>query len=909
LTANKYSMVGYTFLGYSTGSDWTNASTWTNISAADWAIANDSDIYSMNPTTISTDRGFFSYNFYIAATDEYCFTPTFVSHETTAGYDYNFYNVIKDQIHNSMYNGGKINLYAMWKANKYNIVFDTNMNDGSTTPQFYSLTTSSYNNKDDANPYFIDNVSYNYANANYANGYTDGYYYDGTMNRISLVVTFDTNKWEIVYGGNVYHLTDVLIDRYGYTWMGWYVSPDSTLSSTFKEFFNTNGSLNWTSVDGSNQIIDASTYADRDVLARQSCTKFDYEWICKTNYEETKFDTSYHYANNGVDRIDTLVRLDLEYLNNEEIENDHYDATYYNHNVYGKFTLYAGWQANTYKVSYGYGTNGIDKDAKNDTASLNTNTSIAHYAGSLDTIKNEPFLDTTTPLQHNSGDYFELVFDCEYDPQYVTRIGYTFLGWRLGLHSENIIDKGDKIEINYDYIKNENVADTGNGDDCYLYEDKSKLTTPDDEFLGTPEVLGDTESGNNIDNHFIIMFAVWEANIYKVNININKGAADTTVAYYGWDSNNLTNSQASGLISITLNVEFDTNEWYFESTGDTLLDIEVAKEGYFWIGWYTNAEAVEGKLSGTTDFLTSGNDYDYENAYNSYIDKIDALDSYLGIYRRVPTMRILDYSLFNQFVFRTYAEVSTNDDLYDLEDTLGYSNNNGYVFNGSTTYGNWIESRSNSKFELTIYAKWQGIIYETTFDATSFGNGTYEIGSTTAYYITAANGTYTSTTAKCNMYVMFDKNLYTSNYQEILDIESDYTTGTIVGEHIKDVIKIDRYGYSWTGWYTRGYEAANKTQRLATDGSTYFYVGDMAENSKLIVDGHDKGLKTFKSNYSTLMTDADYAKFTKSIYDTLLTKTTTYTEGNPSNTDVYEMTLYAGWKANSYNVYYESNDS
>ena len=119
LSANNYAMVGYTFMGYSSVSDWTNYSIWSRID--NWTMATDTDIYNMNTDISGT--AFFSYNFYVQAVSGYEFNPTFVSHETVVGednpYDYNFYNVIKNQIHNSLYHGINIQLYSVWRANRY----------------------------------------------------------------------------------------------------------------------------------------------------------------------------------------------------------------------------------------------------------------------------------------------------------------------------------------------------------------------------------------------------------------------------------------------------------------------------------------------------------------------------------------------------------------------------------------------------------------------------------------------------------------------------------------------------------------------------------------------------------------------------------------------------------------------
>ena len=1075
LSANNYSMVGYTFMGYSSENDWSNFSHWSRVD--NWTIGTDTDIFNMDTNLIG--RAFYSYNFYIEAIQSFSSEPTFVSHETivtidgenTNPYDYNFYNVLKDQIHDSLYFYNNVKLYSVWKANKYNIVFDMNdysnvnplnttVSKGSTEAQFNVLNTNNVQmsilNTDhyDDPFYFVNDATYQQANENYENGYTDGYYYDSTKTRISMVVTFDSNDWYLVYNGKTYNLEDILIDRYGYSWYGWFVSTDGKLDSNFARFFNTDGKLNWTSVIASNRVIESRTLASKDTVDDSNRLKFDYDWICKTTFVEPKFDTSYEYRKNNTDRVDTLHRLDIEYLKLDESYNDvdfeytrnyfrntefagtsEYSDVYYNHNVYGKFKLYAGWQANTYTLAYDYGTYGIDTGKTNKTENNNLMHNEVVVSGKSILASAKQLRGTTSPLQSNSGDYNTLIFDVEYNPQYVTRIGYTFMGWRLGLTSVNsvsgfaidnsdnsavtidekvsIASKGSKICINYNSIIIDDGSETtGVTTNCYLYRDMSNVAGSS-ETLGAFETLGDSESDcNSTLNHYVGMYAMWKTNIYTVKLDVNASANDTTTSNYFLTNSLERQPLASGIIPVNIYVIFDTNVWYYETTssGMDLTDVILEKFGYFFLGWYTDAEAKEGRnilsqdtinSAHYTDFLMTGTDYNYTNSYNTYPDRIDDFDVYIQNAARTtavqrlasaPQMRVLDYALFNQFVFRTYGETSTNSNLYTFESRLktAYSKVNGYtitnddkMFTSNVTdeyslasrKGNWVEIRNYNEstktetttFEITIYAKWQGIVYEISFNGTSFEDDS-GIGTTKAQYITEKNGqTYNSDSANCSIYVMFDRNLYTSSYNEIWQVESDYYAqiadnandieAITKGLHLNEIINIDRYGYTWTGWYTRGYEylpdqtfnevsikhATNGTKsesipsetgdtRVPTytveqnDGTNY-YVGKMLETdnvymetdgfnhryySSLIVDGHDYSQKTYRSSYSTNYVPitnynkanygtAAYTKFSFPIYSDLQTFETNKED------KTFTFTLYAGWEANTYQVYYESN--
>jgi hypothetical protein len=133
----KYSMWGYTFMGFASDSTWSNASSWKIInprvddhSDTTWSRYNDFDIYSdIAENRQLYGRAFFSYNFYddnkYDTSGGYWTNPTFVSHDTLYSvatdengkksydftYNYNFYNTLKESIHASMYEDTNVVLY------------------------------------------------------------------------------------------------------------------------------------------------------------------------------------------------------------------------------------------------------------------------------------------------------------------------------------------------------------------------------------------------------------------------------------------------------------------------------------------------------------------------------------------------------------------------------------------------------------------------------------------------------------------------------------------------------------------------------------------------------------------------------------------------------------------------------
>ncbi|MBQ4541975.1 MAG: hypothetical protein IJA23_03885, partial [Clostridia bacterium] len=161
LQDNGYAMVGYTFFGYSTVDTFDQdnfllgKSAWSNESS--WLISrttvHQTDIWSESHTLYGT--GFFA-----VRSNDINNTPSFVSYENSGTYVYNFYNSLKDRIHNSMYGDhDEVILYSVWKQNKYNLVFDTNdsqKGNGSTIANFYSSTTGSASYSYHYEHYFID---------------------------------------------------------------------------------------------------------------------------------------------------------------------------------------------------------------------------------------------------------------------------------------------------------------------------------------------------------------------------------------------------------------------------------------------------------------------------------------------------------------------------------------------------------------------------------------------------------------------------------------------------------------------------------------------------------------------------------------------------------------------------------
>src|SRR5699024_3865557 len=79
-------------------------------------------------------------------------------------------------------------LNAHYEANVYKVNFNGNKNIGSTNPYFFNSTSQS----------FVD----------------EQYEFDDT-----LTIKFDTDEWTLNDNTDI---SSVLVDRFGYTWMGWY---------------------------------------------------------------------------------------------------------------------------------------------------------------------------------------------------------------------------------------------------------------------------------------------------------------------------------------------------------------------------------------------------------------------------------------------------------------------------------------------------------------------------------------------------------------------------------------------------------------------------------------------------------------------------------------------------------------
>ena len=167
-------MVGYTFMG------WSSDTSWTNVDQSQVALFNNCKSFVSSGSTSET--------------------------YDTMG-EYNFYTILKSQILNptKITIGGKqysnVNLYARWEAEVYTVAFNVNVD-----------------------PVLgIDKGNQVVSTTSYAQ------FYDRNENRYSsddqlwlVTVVFDTDVWD--------NMTDSLVTRYGYDWNGWYFSKEDTVN-------------------------------------------------------------------------------------------------------------------------------------------------------------------------------------------------------------------------------------------------------------------------------------------------------------------------------------------------------------------------------------------------------------------------------------------------------------------------------------------------------------------------------------------------------------------------------------------------------------------------------------------------------------------------------------------------------
>ena len=613
-TLNKYmTLDGYTFIGwgsqkyttydasgnltaaidrYDQNYTWNSSSSWfsvteyfaasaraqlsallgmTDVYSSDFYIKTSTSAYTNKTGYIVTDTGYKS-------NENYNFWSAYISH---------FAGSLGKYIANSAVEDEKplktIYLYAVWKPNTYALTFnvnDKNYENGSTVSTL-NKRESSFNWKLNNDILSVDNT----VGLSLSSG-------SGTTKTYYFYITFDTNNWYVVDADNASsmamkknslsylyedsgdYLLDFIIDRYGYSWLGWtYNKVDNYLENTSTAptyennlvfasnyyYINYSASvrsdtpltLNYTLYNLISQKNEAFDSVTSEFVYKGANSDY-LNTICAGGYDQTK-SYVYFYDYKKIDRksqglsaalshTDKKCYIAEDYLNIDTFTYSYNDTTksyfaYFDTSLsyqaysissnrlvltrqferfkYKYITLYSYWQTNEYEFKI---------DFRDDIT----------YEDSFEPIGSDTVKDKDSYTFYNSNKAY---FDDEtlierllnFNP---VRIGYDFLGWSFFYikGQQNTVYEGD-------YLLNANLLSTYTvtiGQEpvtmipLFIANDlrtKNRQSAISSSLV--QEAYGDAEQHA----HYTYIFAIWKAQTYTANISLNIEAEDLENLY------------------------------------------------------------------------------------------------------------------------------------------------------------------------------------------------------------------------------------------------------------------------------------------------------------------------------------------------------------------------------------------
>ena len=764
-------------------------------------------------------------------------------------------------------------LYGIWKPNVYTLTFEANDKNASTpngsTIHSLEINSGKFGLGETVNYHFND--SFIVGNLGFQqNGVNTKTYY--------CYVTFDDNDWFITESavvaaemtsyddyfavasstgyGKVYgdqnklaiagstqsNLLNVIIDRYGYSWLGWFtktkananVSTSATTNTQWlifnSEYFNKNskGTIRKElpilgkakdCTESSFNVSAVTNVNSTAVDANKSCV--DYRWFATKNEPYSEF----VYV--GENKINTSILKTRTMTDPDGNSGSTYLIAFYNYK-YSR-TPFAPASGNTYGYSaIDFLNNNSGNSRRAQTAKLN-NTS---YSSVEDTYLT--FFDTSLSydcysiVKSNSGDYTTIkivrnndnrskirtltLYACwetnRYDiviewrdeetikddyalgsteagilqsdgsinkdalgPAYFddaeladrlnkfnpVRVGYDFVGWTYlydlyegAVNNPTILLK-DNIETMY-YL-NDSILTKLKWNNVItrpIFTDAGLVNSTN--FAGRQETFGDTET---MTSHTIYVFALWKAQTFTINIDLNiqaeelenlyekdsnfaialyeasrSGGSKTVnyqkstgvrTNYYKYDSNNYAEIVANLNFVVTFDGNFadaycqivrgsDTYTYYLE-------ELFAVSTGYYLLGWMLNSTdpntlfVANGLYSA---FGTDGSIVNLEDSTSNLISGYEVFnyDNYQKLYNSNYKAGLNSHETGK---YGSHKEVFNNNNVDQLSviDGAGFSSNFGFVQIGSKKYYITCEDVpvENAPTKHYLYFKYEGVKY------------------------------------------------------------------------------------------------------------------------------------------------------------------------------------------------------
>ena len=484
------------------------------------------------------------------------------------------------------------------------------------------------------------------------------------------------------------------------------------------------------------------------------------------------------------------------------------------------------------------------------------------------------------------------------------RTGYTFVGWYLEANcttpANTTTKYYDDVTLYAKWTANTyTVFFNPNGGTVYT---ASKTVTYDSPYGDTTEALpiplregytfngwwtGLNGTGDLISQDTIVkitsaqtLYAHWQANEYTVTLDANGGTMPNGVA---------------SELTIT-----------FASTYPALpTEAIMVRDGYKFVGWFTEPVGGEKVISGTTKVTTAGN----HTLYAQWIDSSQLTVTY-------------DYGYNDR--------VGTESCAPDTSITLPTANRAGYVFNGwwtAATGGEKIGDGGTSYApteDVTLYAQWIG--YVVTYIAnggtvtTTEDSGVVTLPTPTrtgytfnGWYTAATDGEkigdagapYTPT-ANITLYAQWVGNTVTYNAN---GGSCGTASQTYEGAALTLPNATPPSGYTFNGWWT----AANGGDKIGDAGATYTPTANItlyAQWTKIqytvTYNANDGEVNTTSETVDTgdsvTLPTPTRSGYTFNGWYTAATGGTKIGNANAEYTPTANITLYAQWTINSYTI-------
>ena len=585
-----------------------------------------------------------------------------------------------------------------------------------------------------------------------------------SLNKSYTTITDSYSFLHWNYSSATYDLSDIIVDRYGYKWLGWYTSQTEFVDEY--------------------RIVAGNSFDDRSF----------------TNFVNYLFEMEFDVTGYESDTTNTTINL------------------------------YAGWEANTYSIIYDYSDTGT-VDYVYGKESNNGRVIVDHVPNKL---------GSTTALTSNLShtDHIStIVFDSTDSTNYLqlSRTGYIFDGWTMNAKDAKLQENYNSttkdivtfLTINSDYASISGNVTSCQTTEAYLYyfESDNSRATKQKEYLGDSEVKENQEL-----EHVVVLYANWTARTYEIEFNFNNNQTlNDKVGYANYiDCSTFADKidvVGYEIENISVRVVFDTNDWFAvvdevnTKVSHILSQITTSRIGYTFIGWYTTETMYLGEVENSSLIYKVGDARENETTLD---------------------VKTFDKSTNLKTGFMTRAE---------KEDVTG---------------------------TVTLYAGWEQIVYTANINTRDVNDLVTGVGTSPAFLTSYLNADYKLNTDKFNpssptriyeIRVKFDSQIY-----NIFEYNPSKLVFELINNYDFYEILIDRYGYTWTGWYF-----------------------DQAAKDNILVAGHTA------NNLPPIGVLMTLQKFDISIYRVAIGINT-----NMDNDLIFN--VYAGWDANTYNITYDLND-